>query len=413
MQSLLPRVCGIDVHKKTVAACTSIWDGHGPAQHEKRAFGTVTGELRQLSQWLREREITHVAMEATGVYWEPVWNVLEAAGFELLLVNPEHYKALRGKKTDFKDGERLAEFLQLGQLEGSFIPPPEIRALRAYTRFYARLAEQRATLSNRVQKLLEQCNIKLASVATDVLGVSGRLMLRALLAGQTNPTEIAQLARGTLRRKIPQLAAALEGCLLPHHHVLLEHLLTTLDRIEAEMEQLHVQIEATAQPYAAIWKRWMQIPGVSRTVTFVLLAELGPDASPFVDASRVSSWAGVCPGNYQTGGKRQRGTTRGGNRWLRRALCEAAWAASRTQNTYLASQFRRLAARRGFKRALLAVANSILVIAYCMLQRQTDYRELGPDYLQARQRRVSARCYTRRLQALGYEVALTERKPLP
>jgi transposase len=342
MQKLLPRVCGIDVHKKSLAVCCSVWDGQQTPQREKAIFGTVTAELRRLSLWLASFGVTHVAMEATGVYWEPVWNVLEAAGFQLLLVNPEHYKALRGKKTDLKDGERLAEFLQLGQLEGSFVPGTEMRALRAYTRFYARLAEQRATLSNRVQKLLEQCYIKLASVASDVLGVSGRLMIRALLAGQRSPQQIAELARGRLRDKTPQLCAALEGCLLTHHRILLQQLLDTLGQVEANMERLLQQIEASAQPYELIWKRWTQIPGVSRIVAFVLLAELGPDASQFADPSRVSSWAGVCPGNHQTGGKRQRGTTRGGNRWLRRALCEAAWAASRTRNTYLAAQFRRL-----------------------------------------------------------------------
>lgn len=410
MGTLLPRVCGIDVHKKSLAVCISIMEGGQAAQREKAVFGTVTKELRRLSQWLRAGGVTHVAMEATGVYWEPVWNVLEPAGFQLLLVNPEHYKALRGKKTDMKDGERLAEFLQLGQLEGSFIPGADIRALRAYTRYQARLAEQRATISNRVQKVLEQCNIKLASVASDVLGVSGRLMIRALLEGQSSSEQMAELARGSLRRKLPELQAALEGFPLVHHRILLEELLHTLTHVETQIERVQTQIEATAKPYESIWRRWMQIPGVNRSVALVLLAELGPNASQFPDARRVSSWAGVCPGNHQTGGKRQRGTTRGGNRWLRRALCEAAWAASRTKNTYLSAQFRRLAARRGFKRALIAVANSILVIAYCMLQRECDYREMGADYFQHRNRAAFARQYTQRLRALGFEVTLTDQQ---
>lgn len=406
MRTIRPRVCGIDVHKKSLAVCCSIWDGTGEPERRKRIVGTTTRELQQLRDWLTEQGIRDVAMEATGVYWEPVWNVLEPAGFELLLVNPEHYKALRGKKTDLKDGTRLAEFLQLGQLEGSFIPPPAIRALRSYTRYYARLAEQRATISNRVQKVLEQCNIKLASVASDVLGVSGRRMLEALIAGQHSAAELADMARGVLRRKIPELTEALEGCVFAHHRLLLTELLETLRETEKRMQTLLAEIETAAQPYTAIWQRWMQIPGVSRIVAIALLAEMGPDAAQFPDANRLCSWAGLCPGNHQTGGKRRHGTTRGGNPWLRRALCEAAWAASRTKNTYLAAQFRRLAARRGLKRALIAVASSILVIAYHMLQRNSDYHDLGGDYFQVRQRDAIAKLYVKRLSALGFKVAL-------
>ncbi len=406
------RCCGIDVHKKSLAVCVSLWEEDGRLEQYKRLFGTMTSELRGLGQWLAEQRVTHVGMEATGVYWEPVWNVLEPMGFQLLLVNPEHYKALRGRKTDLKDGERLCEFLQLGQLEGSFIPPPPIRALRVYTRYRARVAQERATLSNRVQKLLEQANVKLASVASDVLGVSGRRMLRALAKGYGDPETLAELARGKLREKLGQLREALNGCVLDYHRVMLRELLANLQEIERRLGRIDERIEALLAPYAAIVERWQQIPGVDRVSAAVLLAEIGPDAAQFPTAAHLSSWAGICPGNHQSGQKRGRGTTRGGNRWLRRTLCQAAWAASHTKQSYLAAQFRHLAGRRGYKRAVVAVANSILEIAYHLLERGCDYQDLGADYFDRRRDAAAvARRLTKRLQALGFEVTLAPATP--
>jgi transposase len=408
MEKLRMRCAGIDVHKRSVAVCALIWDGAGEPQKHKRMFGTMTADLREMSTWLQGLGIRAAAMEATGVYWLPVWQVLEQDGFELLLINPEHYKALRGKKSDQKDGERVAEFFQRGLLEGSFIPTPEIRALRDLTRYRTRLAQRRATISNRVQKLLEEANIKLASVASDVLGVSGRAMLKALAGGQSDPAVLADMALGRLRDKLPALHRALDGCMVEHQRLLLRRMLSDLQQVETHLDALGCEIRRRAQPHAATLQRWQQIPGVSETTAWILLAELGPDAGQYPSAKHACSWAGVCPGLNQSGMRRNRGTTRAGNRWLRRALCEAAWAASRTKNTYLSAQFKRLAGRKGVKRALVALANTILTIAYYQLQRQSDYRELGPHYFDGRNKVAAAHRLIRRLEQLGYTVTATK-----
>lgn len=407
MESLRMRCAGIDVHKRSVAVCALVWDGVGEPQAQKRQWGTMTADLREMAAWLHELGISAAAMEATGVYWQPVWQVLEQAGFELLLVNPEHYKAVRGKKTDLKDGERLAEFFQRGLLEGSFIPRPEIRALRDLTRYRTRLAQRRATISNRIQKLLEEANIKLASVASDVLGASGRVMLKSLSKGQKDPAVLAEMALGRLRDKIPALKRALDGCLIEHQRLLLQRMLKDLEQLEAQLADLEQEIRRRAQPYQEIVERWQQIPGVSQTTTWVLLAELGPDAAQYASARHACSWAGVCPGSHQSGGRRNRGTTRAGNRWLRRALCEAAWAASRTKDTYFSAQFRRLAGRKGVKRAIVALANTILTVAYYQLLRKCEYREPGADYFDRRNKSAAARRLVHRLEQLGYTVTVS------
>lgn len=406
MEKLRMHCAGIDVHKRSVAVCALVWDGAGEPQKHKRSFGTMTADLRDLSRWLQQLEIRAAAMEATGVYWLPVWQVLEQDGFELLLINPEHYKALRGKKSDDKDGERVAEFFQRGLLESSFVPRPEMRALRDLTRYRARLAQRRATISNRVQKLLEEANIKLAAVASDVLGVSGRAMLEALARGESDPAVLAEKAVGRLRDKLPALQRALDGCMADHQRLLLRRMLTDLKQLEAHLAALEQEIRRRVKPYQSALQRWRQIPGVSETTSWVLLAELGPDAGQYPSAKHACSWAGVCPGLHQSGSRPNRGSTRAGNRWLRRALCEAAWAASHTNNTYLAAQFKRLAGRKGVKRAIVAVAHTILTIAYYQLQRQCDYRELGAEHLDRRKKAATAARYIRWLQERGYTVSV-------
>jgi transposase len=402
--------CGLDVHKQTIAACLISESEDGTSSRQKRIFGTMTQQLRELAQWLAEAKVTAVAMEATGIYWVPVWNVLEPYGFELLLINPEHYKAVRGKKTDLKDGERIAELLQDGRLAGSYVPPVAIRVLRDLTRYRTKLVQYQSSIANRIQRLLEQCNVKLASVASDVLGVSGQAMLRALAAGETNPQRMADLAKKQLRKKIPALQLALEGCLLPHHRFLLSDMLEELDHIGSKIARLEQAIEEQMRPYQKAVDAWMTVPGVKQRLAWNLVAEVGPTVDAFPSAADLVSWAGICPGNNETAGKRKSGTTRNGNRWARKALCEAAWAASKTKATYLQAQFRRLAAIRGSKRAIIAVASTILTIGYHMLKQGTTYRELGGNYFDKRNLLRTTRRLVKRLQALGHTVILEPRQ---
>ena len=398
--------CGLDVHKQTIAACLISENEDGTSSRQKRIFGTMTQQLRELAQWLAEAKVTAVAMEATGIYWVPVWNVLEPYGFELLLINPEHYKAVRGKKTDLKDGERIAELLQDGRLAGSYVPPVAIRVLRDLTRYRTKLVQYQSSIANRIQRLLEQCNVKLASVASDVLGVSGQAMLRALAAGETNPQRMADLAKKQLRKKIPALQLALEGCLLPHHRFLLSDMLEELDHIGSKIARMEQAIEEQMRPYQKAVDAWMTVPGVKQRLAWNLVAEVGPTVEAFPSAADLVSWAGICPGNNETAGKRKSGTTRNGNRWARKALCEAAWAASKTKATYLQAQFRRLAAIRGSKRAIIAVASTILTIGYHMLKQGTTYRELGGNYFDKRNLLRTTRRLVKRLEALGHRVIL-------
>lgn len=306
MDVVYRRCCGIDVHKCSIAVCVSIWTDDGAIRKEKRIFGTTTGELRQVADWLRSLAVTHIAMEATGVYWEPVWNVLDKeASWQLLLLNAEHCKALRGKKTDLKDGERISDLLQHGLVSGSFVPPSDIRALRDLTRHRVQLQQRRATLANRIQKLLEKGNIKLASVATDVLGVSGRAMLARLVEGEQNPQKLAEVARSRLRGKREQLEAALEGCLQEHQRFLLKGMLQDLKQLEESVARVQVEIVKRMAPFEEILRRLETIKGVSRVTAWSLVAELGVNMAQFPTADHVVSWAGVCPGNNESGGQAQ------------------------------------------------------------------------------------------------------------
>jgi transposase len=410
MQVLYTHCAGLDVHKKTVVACLITPEPQGGWQHETRTFGTMTRDLLALSDWLLAAGCTHVAMESTGEYWKPVFNILEAH-FEVLLVNAQHIKAVPGRKTDVKDAQWIAELLQHGLLRASFIPPPAQRELRELTRHRSTFVRERATLVNRVQKVLESANIKLASVATDVLGVSGRAMLRALIAGESEPAAMAELAKGRLRTKRDQLSQALDGRVQAHHRFVLTELLGQIDSLEDTLRRFNEQIEAYRAPFEEAIQLLDTIPGVGRETAEVIVAEMGADMSRFPTARHLAAWAGLAPGNHESAGKRLSGRTRKGNQALRQGLIQAAHAAAHTKNTYLAAQYHRLAARRGSKRAIVAVAHSILVIAYCLLSRQEPYRELGGDYFDRLRPEATAKRLLRRLEHLGYTITLQAPPP--
>jgi transposase len=406
MDIVYPCCAGLDVHKQTVVACVRRLDGKGVVHKEVRTFGTTTAELLRLADWLAQETVTHVAMESSGVYWKPVWNILEDQ-FETLLVNAQHIKQVPGRKTDVKDSEWIAQLLQYGLLRGSFVPAAPQRELRELTRQRMQLMHQKATVSNRIQKVLEDANIKLASVATDVLGVSGRDMLRAIIAGQDNPEVLAELARRKLRSKIPQLQTALHGRVTEHHRFLLKLLLDEVTFLEGLLARLNQRISAVLpQPMAEAAPLLVTVPGIAERAAENVLAEIGTNMEQFPTAGHLSSWVGLCPGNRESAGKRKSGRTTKGNQWLRATLVQVAWAASHSKGTYLAAQYRRLAGRRGKKKALVAVAHSILIIIYYILKRHVPYRDLGPEYLEKLESKQLTRHLVRRLERLGHKVIL-------
>jgi transposase len=409
MQILSERCCGLDVHKRTVVACVMLTAATGKASREVRTFATTTVGLRALSDWLASQQITQVAMESTGVYWRPVFNVLEGS-CEVTLVNAQHMKAVPGHKTDIKDSEWLADLLRHGLLTASFIPPKPIRDLRDLVRARKTVVQERAQAVNRVQKVLETANIKLSSVATDVLGKSGRDMLDALLAGVSDAEQLSELARGRLRVKLPALREALEGRVEPSHRALLRHLLSQIDFLEGEIEKLQREIDQRLSPYEPLLERLMQIPGIGRNAAAAILAEIGDDMSRFPSAKHLASWAGVAPGNKQSGGKRLRAPTNKGNTHLRAVLAEVVWVISHTHDNYLSAQYHRLAHRIGAKRAIVAVSHSLIVIIYHLLRDQQDYHDLGPHFFQTLDMTRQRDAAVRRLQALGYTVSLQERQ---
>ena len=403
MQVMYERCAGLDVHKKTVVVCVLTPEGH-----ETRTFGTMTAELLALADWLLAWGCTHVAIESTGDYWKPVFNLLEGT-CEVILVNAQHVKAVPGRKTDGKDAAWLAELLQHGLLRASFIPPVAQRELRDLTRDRSTFIQERVTLINRVQKLLEEANIKLASVASDIMGVSGRAILAALLAGHTDPQALADLAKGRLRTKRDLLAQALDGRVTPHHRLVLTELLCQIDGLDETVARFDAQIQAVYGAFEAAVGLLDTIPGVARHTAEMLVAEIGTDMRRFPSADHLAAWAGVAPGHHESAGKRTSGKTRKGNRFLRTTLGQAAHAAVRAKHTYLSAQYRRLASRRGKKRAILAVAHSILVMAYYMLQRKQPYREAGADFFDRLQPEDTARRPVKRLEHLGYHVVLQSR----
>jgi transposase len=406
MQTLIERGCGLDVHQATVVACLLMVRRDGKVQKQMRTFGTTTRELVGLREWLLSEGCTHVAMESTGVYWKPIYAILEGA-LEIVVANAQHIKKVPGRKTDVKDAEWIGELLCHGLLRSSFVPPKPIRELRDLMRYRRKLVESQAAERNRLLKVLETANIKLASVATDVFGMSGRLMLRALIAGKATPQEMAELAKGLLRKKIPELELALEGKLEQHHRFLLELQLQRLEAAEKDLAVLELHIRQKLEPYAAQLALLDEIPGVDWTLAAVIIAELGVDMSVFGSVSQLASWAGVCPGNNESAGKRKSSRVPSGNVYLKSGLVEAANAAARAKGTYLRDKFFRLKARRGYKRAVVAIAHKILVAIYHMLSQQVSYNDLGDLYLDQLNKNHLTRNLVHRLERLGYAVTLT------
>jgi|SRR5215831_1379566 len=411
MEIVYSRCCGLDVHKKSISACIIIREA-GKSEKLERRFGTFTSDLEEMAEWLEEQRVTNVAMEATGVYWKPVWNVLEGR-FELLLVNPQHVKALCGKKFDRRDASHLGDLLQHGLLQGSFVPTPAIRQLRDLTRNRARTVQEATRIKNRIQKITEEANIKLGSVASDVVGVSSRLMLKQIIAGEQDATKLAGLAIGKLKKKHPQLVQALNGKVNDHHRRMLDRLLKALETREKEIEEDEKDIRREIQPFDKAIKAWMQLPGIEEVTAWSLVAEMGPDMAPFDTAEQAASWACICPGNHESAGKQRSGKTRKGNRWLRSAISEAAWGAARTKKSYFHAQYHRICARRGEQRALLAVAHSMIVVGFYLIKYDLQFNDLGADFFDRRNREHTARRAVKRLSSLGYKVTLEELQTEP
>jgi transposase len=376
-----------------------------PEGKQIQKFGTMTKDLLMLSDWLAKFQVTHVAMESTGVFWQPIYNLLEEE-FTVWVVNARHIKNVPGRKTDVKDAEWIADLLSHGLLSPSFIPDRGQRELRELVRYRRRLIQNRSQIVNRIQKVLEAANIKLDCVASDVMGASGLAMLRAMAAGETNADVLADLAKGKLRDKIPFLKEALRGQIGPHQRFMLSSHLRVLDAITLELEELDREVATRMGPDEEAIERLDSIPGVGRRSAEEILAETGTDMSRFPSAAHLASWAKVSPGNNESAGKRRSGRTGNGNPWIKSALTEAAQAAAKSKDKYFAAQYRRLAPRRGRKRAIAAVAHSILVTIYYMLRNNVTYRELGGDYFDSRDRLAIVRRAARRIEGLGYKVAL-------
>jgi len=406
MDRWIERCCGLDVHKQTVAACVRVPGAQGRRTQEVRTFGTTTPDLLALQDWLAAHQVTHVAMESTGVFWKPVYYVLEAR-FTVLLVNAAHVKQVPGRKTDVRDCQWIAELLEHGLLRGSFVPPPVIRDLRELTRYRRTQIQERTRVANRLHKVLQDANVKLSNVTHHVLGVSGRAMLDALVAGTTDPDVLADLARGQLRKKLPALRQALTGRFRAHHAFLLGQILAHLDYLEEAIAAVSAHIEEQLRPFAPQVERLMTIPGVQRRTAETILAEIGTDMAVFPTAGHLASWAGMCPGNDESAGKRRSGKTRKGSKWLRTSLIEAANAAARTKATALGARYRRILPHRGHRKAIVAVGRHILEISHHLLRTDRTYQELGPDYFDRRHaERLQRRCI-RQLEQLGLQVTIT------
>ena len=432
MQVVYTRCAGLDVHKKTVVVCVRIVQADGTITRHIRTFGTTTAELLNLVAWLLSLEVTHVAMESTGEFWKPLYNLLEGS-FTILVVNAAHIKHVPGRKTDVKDAEWIAELLAHGLLRPSFVPPPPQRALRDLTRQRTHLIRERASEVNRMQKVLEWANIKLASVVTDITGVSARAMLQALVAGQTDVTDLAELAKGRLRSKLPELEQALRGTLQPHHAFMIGQHLALIDVFDEQVaafdQRIREAIEGTRPPPpsgdgdtpqtatvapapTAPEGAWAAqaimdaVPGIGIRVSEIVLAELGTDMTRFPTSAHVGSWAGLAPGQDQSAGKRKSTRIRDGNRYLRATLVQAAWAAIKVKDSFLAAFYRRLAARRGKQKAIIAVAHKILVIVYTLLKTGQVYQERGAAALDEGQKERIVHRLERRIAQLGYKVNL-------
>jgi transposase len=409
MEVLYACCCGIDVHAKMLVACLL-----KAGKKEVRTFSTMTEDLLRLLDWLSQEGCTHVAIESTGVYWRPVFNILEGA-LEVILTNARDAKGYKARKTDVIDAEWRADLLRHGLLKPSFIPPRPIRELRDLTRSRESLVREQTTLANRIQKLIESANIKLGQVASDALGASGKLMLRALATGETDAEQLSHWAKGLLKRKQPQLQQALEGRFTQAQRWILTELLDQYDQVEAARQRvaarIRQEVEHSADPFVPEAVQLLDtIPGVGETVAQIIVAEIGADMARFPTAHDLASWAGMCPGNNESAGKRKSGKTTTGSRYLRAALVQAAWAASHQKETYLAAQYKRVVKRMGKKKALVAVGHSILVMVYHVLQKRTPYQDLGGDYFDRRNGDKQRKRLIRQLESLGVKVTVEEIK---
>jgi transposase len=405
MDCLIARCAGLDLHKATVVACVRVPGAARTRETSLQTFGTTTADLLALRDWLEAWQITDVAMESTGVYWKPVYYLLEDR-FTCCLVNAAHLAHVPGRKTDVRDAQWIAQCLECGLLRASFVPPPPMRDLRDLTRYRKAVIEDRTRDANRLHKVLLDAGIQLSSVATDILGVSGRAMLEALVTGTTDPTVLADLARGSLRRKLPALRAALTGRFRPHHAHLVSHLLAHLEYLDDLIDALSTEIATQLAPFATSLAHLRTIPGVDQRTAEVLLAELGLDMTVFPTAGHAASWAGLCPGQHQSGGKHYPARTRHGNRWLRKTLLQAALGVTRKRDSALAARYYRIRAHRGHKKAAVAVAHALVVTAYYILARNCDYRELGADYFERHLTERTQRRAVQALERLGYHVTL-------
>jgi transposase len=405
MEPIVERGCGLDIGQAIVVACLLTGRPDQKPKKEVRTFRTLTSELLKLKDWLISGRCTRVAMESTGVYWKPIYAILEDA-FELIVANAHHIQNVPGRKTDVKDSEWIAELLRHGLLKKSFVPPKPIRQLRDLLRYRRKVVEARSAERNRLLKLLEDANLKLASVISDVFGVSGLLMLKAILKGEQTSEQMAQLAKRRLRKKIPELQLALDGRVEEHHRFLLDLQIRRLEQFDRDIDMLDREIDTRLQPYREQQTLLMELPGVERVIAATLVAEIGVDMSVFDSAEHLAAWAGVCPGNNESAGKRKNAHSRRGNIHLKTALVEAADAAARTNGTYLKNKFHRLKARRGHKRAAVAVARKLLIAAYYMLSTRAHFRELGPEYLDRLNPRRAAANLVKRLQRLGFVVTI-------
>jgi transposase len=407
MDAMIERCAGLDIHQATIVATVRVPDVGGGRHIATHTFGTMTVDLLALREWLQAFGVTHVAMESTGVYWKPIYYLLED-GFTLLLVNMHALKQVPGRKSDVKDSEWLAQLLECGLLRGSLVPPVPIRDLRELTRYRKRQIEDRVQEVNRLYRVLEEAGVKLASVLTDVMGVSGRAMLDALLGGTTDPTVLAELARGRLRSKIPALRQALHGQFRPLHAFLIGQILTKIDFLEETITTLSEEIDAHLRPFESTVQQLMTIPGVKRRTATTLLVETGGDMTRFPTAAHLCSWGAMCPGLNESAGKRRTGKTREGNRYLRGALIESALASTRTKGSALQARYLRVRRHRGHKKAIVAVGHQILEIAYYLMRDGTTYHELGADYFARRDRERTIRRSVKQLEALGYHVTIEE-----
>jgi transposase len=405
------RCCGIDVHKNSVTVCVLAPAGQPRLGIKRRKFPTFTRDLRQLRRWLKNCGVTEIAMEATGQYWRPLWNLLEGEFYKLLLVNPQHIKGLNGYKTDPKDAQWIAELLDSGKLRGSWVPPRAIRELRDVTRQRVNTLEDLNRAKNRIEQLCQTGNIKVSSVATDLFGVSGRAMLKAIIEGEHDAGWMADYARGTLRGKKRELELALNGTFTDEQRWLLERELKQVEWLEIEVEVLEREIARRMEPFEAAIRRLITIPGIERRTAWTIVAEIGVDMSVFGDARHLASWAGLCPGNRESGGKRKSGRVRKANRYLKRVMCQAAWAASHTRKTYLSAFYRRMCIRKGAPKAVMALAHHMITVVFQILSRSEEYVELGGDYYDRRnQAKVAARLVAR-LTRLGYYIEVRTAEP--